>query len=212
MARYNIRDLIGHFVAPRSARGKMCPHACCRNKRVHPENMPVILPNRLLRRASDADLEAHYRRVSRGHSRKDERAQAQILHEMERRDRRDEERKRRREAVAHGAYARRLEREEAVEHAYLTAEQATNGYLVNRKGMARGINPRSLFTGSEERARRYASEELLEHWQTHGRPTAAMFRGKDTRVHPIATEPRRRQYGVKGHPSFAARRRAQHAA
>jgi len=33
---YSVRDLLGHFVRPRSARGKMCPHACCRNKRVHP--------------------------------------------------------------------------------------------------------------------------------------------------------------------------------
>lgn len=89
----------------------------------------------------------------------------------------------------------------------MTAERATSGYMLNRNGMARGINPQSLFTGSEERARRYASEELLEHWQRHGRPTAAMFRGKDTRVQPRATEPKRRQYGIKGHPSLAATRR-----
>lgn len=63
MARYKVRDLIGHFVKPRSAGGKMCPHACCRNKRVHPDNMPVILPSKLLRRASDEDLAAHYDRV-----------------------------------------------------------------------------------------------------------------------------------------------------
>jgi hypothetical protein len=213
VAYYNIRDLIGHFVAPRTARGKMCPHACCRNKRVHPANMPVILPNKLLRRASDEDLAAHYDRVQGG-SAKDVRARAQVLHEMDRRDRLAEERKRRRKAVAYGAYARRLEREEAVEHAYVTAERTTSGYMLNRKGMARGINPRSLFTGSEARARRYASEELLEHWQTHGRPTAAMFRGKDTRVHPMATEPKRRQYGIKGHPVTvaAARRRERQAA
>jgi hypothetical protein len=187
-------------------RGKMCPHACCRNKRVHPANMPVILPSKLLRRASDEDLAAHYDRVQ-GSSAKDARARAQVLYELERRDRVAGERKRRREAVAYGAYARRLEREEAVEHAYVTAERATRGYMLNCKGMAWGINPRSLFTGSEERARRYASEELLEHWQMHGRPTAAMFRGRDTRVQPRATEPKRRQYGVKGHPSLAAARR-----
>jgi len=116
MARYSIRDLIGHFVAPRSMRGKMCPHACCRNKRVHPANMPVILPNRLLRRASEADLLAHYERVQ-GSSAEDERARAQVLYEIDRRERAEAERRRRREAVAYGAYARRLEREEAVEHA-----------------------------------------------------------------------------------------------
>jgi hypothetical protein len=206
MARYNVRDLIGHFVTPRSAQGKMCPHACCRNKRVHPENMPVILPNKLLRRASDEDLAAHYERIH-GNTAKDERARAQVLYEMDRRDRREVERRRHREAIAHGAYARRLDREETVEHAYVTAERDTRGNMLNRKGEARGINPRSLFTGSEARARRYASEELLEHWQEHGRPTAAMFRGKDTRVHAMATEPRRREYGVRGHPSLAGRRR-----
>jgi hypothetical protein len=92
VAHYDIRDLIGHFVALRSARGKMCPHACCRNKRVHPANMPVILPSKLLWRASDDDLIALYDRVQ-SRSAKDERARAQVLHEMERRDRVAEERK-----------------------------------------------------------------------------------------------------------------------
>ena len=82
---YSVRDLLGHFVKPCSMKGKMCPHACCRNKRVHPVNMPVILPSKVLRRASDEDLAAHFDRVQ-GDSRKDERARAQVLHEMERRD------------------------------------------------------------------------------------------------------------------------------
>lgn|SRR5215469_7208972 len=89
MARYNVRDLIGHWVKPRSAEGRMCPHACCRNKRVHPANMPVILPNGLLRRASDDDLAAHYRDVAHKDTPQAERARAQILHEMDRRDERD---------------------------------------------------------------------------------------------------------------------------
>ena len=207
MAFYNVRDLIGHFVKPRSAEGRMCPHACCRNRRVHPANMPVILPNKLLRRASDEDLQAHYARVS-GDSAKDARARAQVLHEMDRRDRLEERRAERRKIVAYGAYSRRLEREEAVEHAYVSAERSTNGYMLNQRGMARGVDPRSLFTGSEDRARRYASEELLEHWQSHGRPTVGMFRGRDTTVQPKATEPRRREFGVRGHPALAKRRTA----
>jgi hypothetical protein len=81
---YNIRDLLGHWVAPKSQQEKMCKHACCRGHRVHPSNMPVILPNRLLRRASDDDLAEHYDRVA-GNPREDQ-AQAQILHEMQRRD------------------------------------------------------------------------------------------------------------------------------
>jgi hypothetical protein len=192
---YNVRDLLGHWVKPVSKRGKMCPHACCRGKRVHPDNYPVILPSALLRKASEQDLMAHYDRVQ-GTGPKDEKARAQVLHEMDRRDRADTERARRRQALAHGAYARRLEREELTEHAFTTAERATNGYMLNRKGEARGVNPRSLFTGSEERARRYASDELLEHWQAHGRPTAAMHRGQDTRVQPRATEWKRKPRGV----------------
>jgi hypothetical protein len=37
MARYNVRDLIGHYVAPRSAEGKMWPQACC-------GSVPILLP------------------------------------------------------------------------------------------------------------------------------------------------------------------------
>jgi hypothetical protein len=188
---YNVRDMLGHFVAPKSAEDKMCPHACCRNKRVHPANMPVILPSKLLQRASDEDLAAHYERVQ-GDSRRDERARAQVLHEM---DRRDNEAKAK-DSRAHARYSRQLEQAEAVEQSYVDAEAATNGYMLNRKGMARGINERTLITAREETFRRYASDELLEYYSTHHRPTAASFRGEDTRVHAKATEPRRRQRGV----------------
>jgi hypothetical protein len=208
MARYSIRDLIGHFVAPRSAQGKMCPHACCRNKRVHPDNMPVILPSRLLRRASDDDLAAHYQRVQ-GESYREERARAQVLHEMQRRD--DEAVATDNRAAAR--YSRQLEQAEAVEASYIAAENATRGNMLNRKGRARDINPRALITGREADFRRYASDELAEYYSAHHRPTAASFRGADTRVAPRATEPKRRQYGIKGHPSLAAaRRREQRAA
>jgi hypothetical protein len=77
----------------------MCPHACCRGYRVHPGNYPVILPNKLLRRASDFDLADHYDQVTRGHTAADRRAELQIIHEMERRDRAAEEARRHHEAV-----------------------------------------------------------------------------------------------------------------
>ena len=197
---YNVRDLLGHFVKPRSERDHMCPHACCRNKRVHPDNMPVILPNKLLRRASDADLAAHYDRVQ-GDSAKDQRARAQVLHEM---DRRDTEAKVK-DSRARGRYSRHLEQAEQVEVSYVAAENATRGNMVNRKGQARGINPRTLITGREADFRRYASDELAEYYATHHRPTAALFRGADTRVHPVATEPRRRRRGVTTSPQWVRR-------
>ena len=56
------------------------------------------------------------------------------------------------------------------------AEDATNGYLVNNEGRRRGIDPVSLFTGPEARARRWASDELLAWWDEHGRLTYDEFR------------------------------------
>jgi len=181
----------------------MCPHACCRNKRVHPANMPVILPSRLLRRASDEDLAEHYRRVSRGHTEQDREAEFQVLFEMERRDKLNAERRaraerraeieqRRRDRWAADRASQQSDRAAIAEVSYLLAEEATRGNMLNKRGRALGVDERSLFTGPEARARAYASEELIEHWRTHPRPTAAMFQGKDTRVYERYTAPRRR--------------------
>ena len=132
---------------------------------VHPDNMPVILPSRLLRRAGDEDLAAHYDRVQGG-SYREGRARAQVLHEMQRRDE---------EAAARGNRAavrssRQLEQADAVEASYIAAENATRGNMLNRKGRAHDINPRALITGREADFRRYASDELMEYYQTHHRP------------------------------------------
>lgn len=188
---YNVRDLLGHFVKPRSAKGKMCPHACCRNKRVHPANMPVILPRKLLQRASDDDLQAHYERVQ-GDSKKDQRARAQVLHEMDRRDAAETARGNR----AMVRFSKQLEQADAAEASYVAAENATRGNMVNAKGRGRGVNPRTLITGREADFRRYASDELAEYYAEHHRPTPASFRGADTRVHPKASEWKRKPRGV----------------
>lgn len=58
---------------------------------------------------------------------------------------------------------------------YELAERATNGYMLNARGRAAGIDPLSLFMGNEARAAAYASEELLAHWETRPRPTFAKF-------------------------------------
>lgn len=195
MARYNSRDLIGHWVKPAGAAGKMCPHACCRNKRVHPANMPTVLPNKLLRRASEDDLQEHYQRVSGSDTDQAAEARFQVLAEMDRRDqaevRRHQSELRRKEQV----FGRKMAREEAVETAWLAAEHDTNGYMLNKAGREADISERSLFTGPESRARRYASEELLNHWQANPRPTGAMFRGEDTRLGARGSSaPRARKY------------------
>lgn len=54
---------------------------------------------------------------------------------------------------------------------YVAAEEATNGHMLNAAGKAAKVNPKSLFTGPESRARKYASPELAEFFDQHGRPS-----------------------------------------
>jgi hypothetical protein len=51
------------------------------------------------------------------------------------------------------------------------AEAACGGVLLNERGRLAGIDPESLFRGREDRAERWASEELLAYWREHGRMT-----------------------------------------
>lgn len=62
----------------------------------------------------------------------------------------------------------------------LDAEDATNGYLVNRAGQQAGISPDELFTGPANRAYRYASDELKAFWREHPRLTQAEWVAKAT--------------------------------
>jgi hypothetical protein len=57
----------------------------------------------------------------------------------------------------------------------ISAEGATNGYMLGPAGKKAGIDPWSLFTGPESRARKYASPELKEWFDQNGRPTVADF-------------------------------------
>jgi hypothetical protein len=89
--------------------------------------------------------------VSHGHTEKDERAKAQVLHELDRRDRVQAERRRRGEAVKNTRAAQRQEREAHVENEYVRAEEVTRGNLVNAKGRARGVDPRRPVHGPRVR-------------------------------------------------------------
>lgn len=62
-----------------------------------------------------------------------------------------------------------------VERAYNEALEATGGVLVNKLGRALHIDGYDLFTGPEARARKYASEELIEHWKHQPRLTLAQY-------------------------------------
>ncbi|GAA3144875.1 hypothetical protein GCM10010466_39950 [Planomonospora alba] len=58
------------------------------------------------------------------------------------------------------------------------AENATRGVLLNKAGQAADIDPRTLFSGRADRARRYASEELLRWWGDHPRMTLTEFKAQ----------------------------------
>lgn len=77
------------------------------------------------------------------------------------------------------AFAERREAREAFDvvlwSAYMRAEEATNGALLNVRGRQKGIDPQSLFMGPAVRAYAYASPELVEHWETYPRVTYAEF-------------------------------------
>lgn len=63
-------------------------------------------------------------------------------------------------------------KEEADRMYWLAQEMTeTKGFLLNKAGEQAGIDPRSLFTGREDRARKYASDELLAFWAKYTRIT-----------------------------------------
>lgn len=62
-----------------------------------------------------------------------------------------------------------------VETMYNMALEETNGVLINSLAKSGGIDGYSLFTGTATRARKFASEELLEFWNTYGRLTMSEF-------------------------------------
>jgi hypothetical protein len=179
---YNRRDLIGHWVRKEQNTRRPCTHACCRGYRVHPANYPVILPNRTLRRASDEDLRTHFLAVSQQDTPAARRAEAQLMHEMERRDAAEETRRRRTEAVQANRAARRMEREAEDQRIRGDAETYTKGYLVTAEGRARGISDEEVLTGRESVFIRYATPEAKEFFASNPRPTGAYYRGRDTRV------------------------------
>jgi hypothetical protein len=144
--------------------------------RVHPLDQPVVLPNKYLRYASDQQLADHYARAQ-GNTAAQEAARHQVLHEMQRRDQAQERREATEERRRIRYTARRTARGEAIETAWLAAQADTRGNMLDRRGREAGINERTLFTGPESRARKYASEELLNHWENHPRPTETFFSG-----------------------------------
>lgn len=177
---YNRRDYLQHWVRKDEAANRPCQHACCRGYRQHPENLPLVVESRRLRRYSDDELVARFTKVSRApESPQSRRAEAQILAELQRRD--DAERRRNDRAAA--SAAQRFEREQEAERIKLDAEARTQGYLVTREGQARGITDAEILTGREATFIRYATPEAKAYFAENPRPTGAYLRrGADTRV------------------------------
>lgn len=101
---------------------------------------------------------------------------------------REFERRARYEAGYRGTgYTRAELRQQYAEHVdreYWQAEAASNGFLLNEAGRREGIDSKSLFTGSEARAMKYASDELKWYWTAHPRLTFDAFVGDaDARAH-----------------------------
>jgi hypothetical protein len=188
---YNRRDLFGHWIMRKQASSRPCTHACCRGFHSHPEHWPVVLPKRKLRGASEDDLAEHFAKVSSGRTEKEQRAAAQILHEMERRDAVAERRRQVREAISVNRSARNMERESERERVYKEAEAYTRGNWVNKAGERLGISDREILTGRQSTFDRYASEEAREFFRSQGRPTVAYFRGQDTTYQGVYTQRRK---------------------
>lgn len=190
---YNRRDTFMHWIRKDQRARRPCTHACCRGMRAHPEHWPVNPPNKYLRRATDNELADFYQRAGGGDSKAEERAREQVFAELQRRDLADERRKATQDAYRARVLGKKTERAAEVNRAIDAAEDGTNGYMLNRRGKEAGISERSLFTGPEARAKKYASEELLNWWETHPRPTEAHFRGEDTRIGYATVRGKRRQ-------------------
>lgn len=68
---------------------------------------------------------------------------------------------------------------EHVAMSYVQAEGATRGNVLTPAGRAKGIDPMSLWSGRAASARKYASDELKQHWEsTGGRLTWTQYRAQ----------------------------------
>ena len=79
---------------------------------------------------------------------------------------------------AHAAanwHAMSSEYDAAVEADYGQALNHCSGVLLNSLGLAKDVESQSLFTGTEQRAYLYASDELVRYWDENPRVSKAVF-------------------------------------
>lgn len=178
MARFNIRDLLGHWTKRPGPEGRMCPHACCKGKRPHPDRLPVMLSRDMLKGLTDAELMRHWDRPG---VRDNERANVAIIKELDSRELR-EQRKAGRAARERGnRFSRQAAYRDWLESEWVKAEEDTRGSMVNKRGRAKGIDGRSLWTANQQTRNAYASEELKSYWDRHPVLTAREFTAYERR-------------------------------
>ncbi|TDD11861.1 phage minor capsid protein [Nonomuraea diastatica] len=68
--------------------------------------------------------------------------------------------------------------DEWLEMTFIGAERYTRGVMVNEEGRRRGIDGRSLLSGRQDIAHKYASDELKRWWDDHPRMTFNQFRAQ----------------------------------
>jgi hypothetical protein len=151
------------------------------------------------RRMSDNELADHLGAVA-----DDERAVDAVLHELDRRDRERERDISRRKAAAdvksrrfdeavaggedpltayskvYGVSEERLRRQEVIRSLRASGHKGAGLDELLRSAHSEHVRQSyldaALFSGPESRARKYASRELLDYWQVHGRLTVADFK------------------------------------
>ena len=128
-----------------------------------------------LLRMDERQLLQHYDRTDVGNS---GHAVKAVLSEMQRRENTASRERRTRDA-RDAARATRAAVSDAhrghLEAHYIAAENTTRGNLVNKRGMAKGIDGRSLLTGSAAQRDRYASDELKSYLDRNPVISAAEF-------------------------------------
>ena len=175
---YSVRDLRGHYVKPESMGGRKCPHKCCQGQREHPRGARVEFDPKVLRSITDAELAEELDRYFE-YDHTHYKGYTQVTAEFDRRDDRDAKAAARKDRARQRSRNRAEEHHDEVYRQFWQAEAATNGYMLNKEGKRADIDPVTLFTGSEARAKKYASPELYEWFQNHGRPTRVSFLGSN---------------------------------
>lgn len=167
---------MGHYVVRKDAAGRPCHHHCCAGKRAHPKNLPVKLDRGYLRSLTGPELDeelGQYVNFIDTH----EGGFRQVVAEIDRRDQMEKTAAARKMRARERRQGRESEYKDEVYRQWLQAEAETNGYMLNKAGKAAGIDERTLFTGPQSRVAKYASRELRDYFDQHGRPTRVSWYG-----------------------------------